>query len=108
MKRLLLRILGVCLFGFMTVPAFACGLYSIVKQDYPENVVAYLGISDTRLLGFKPDIGFTVLGVIDLLVGAACLVAALALTIWPDKVDKELTRVWRAVARPVRRWRGRG
>lgn len=98
-KKLLARLVGVCLFLFCAVPSLACGIYALVHQDHPENLPTYLGLTDSRILGGMPGIGFTLVGCMHAFLGALFLVTAVTLAFWPDRVLEDIGKAWRVIAR---------
>ena len=103
------RIAGAVLLVVVALPALASGIYAVAAQDYPENLPAWLGLSDGRLLGFAPKVGFTVLGIVGCILGAAAAALSLALLIWPDKALSPNAPLGRALSRLIRsRSRRRG
>ena len=86
----------------VALPSLASGIYAIVAKDHPENLSAWLGLSDNRLMGFAPEIGFTVLGTLSCVLGAAALAASLALLIWPDKALSPRAPLGRVLTRLIK------
>ncbi|MHC5053741.1 MAG: hypothetical protein ACYTKD_03370 [Planctomycetota bacterium] len=99
------RIAGAVVLLVIALPALACGVYAVAAQDYPENLPAWLGLSDGRLLGFAPKTGFTVLGTVSCVLGAAALALSLALMVWPEKALGPHAPLGRALGRLLRRRR---
>lgn len=92
------RIAGVVLLLVIALPGIAGGVYAVVAKDLPENLPAWLGS--------VPGAGFTVLGIVGCIVGAAALALSLALIVWPEKalcghapLGRALTRLFRVFRR---------
>ena len=107
-KKLLVRLFGIYAFFSAAVPSLAGGIYALVQQDFPENLLAYLGLTNEVIIGWMPWYGFSLIGCWFVFIGALCLVTAVACAFWPDKVVACFGEAWRVIARRISAYKDSG
>ena len=100
-KKLLVRLFGIYAFFSAAVPSLAGGIYALVQQDHPENLLAYLGLTEIVTIGWMPWYGFSLVGCGHVLIGALGLVMAVTFAFWPDRVVAVIGEAWRINARRI-------